>query len=462
MKAKKKNLLDIVTRLIVIIMVCLFAWLPFRWFTQKVLVDRLHVSNAFINFVLDKKVSGLPDGVSSPGHVGVNWQSLYPFEKTYNTNSANEKQNEAEPEKIALPILTDLKTKYENLTEKKEKLADSIPDKVPSSYTFNQAGALYNHVLGWEIPVKGGSNNVVSLGDGYYSALTTSKQDPTKTVDSVTSFRDFLAEQNTPLLYVAAPRKITKDDTKISGVLDFSVQNTDALLQGLSGFNVDTLDMRIAIAEKYDNPHEAFFKTDIHWKPQTALLAAGETAKYLNEHYGFSIDLSLFDEDQFEQEVYPDRLLGSEGRKLTTAVADPEDFILFYPKNETEFTINIANRKVNKTGGFEIFYDYAQVLGNIEYYDRMAYEAYLYSGNPLTEIDNHANTDGKKVLMLCDSFGRTFAPFFARGVSRLEVIDLRQFSGSLETYVKRMGPYDAVIIVYNPGAINASTLIDFR
>ena len=73
------------------------------------------------------------------------------------------------------------------------------------------AGSLYNSMLGWEIPAKNGSNNIVSLENGYYSSVL-GKYDLTKFVNNICEFRDFLKEENIPLLYVAAPRKITEND----------------------------------------------------------------------------------------------------------------------------------------------------------------------------------------------------------------------------------------------------------
>lgn len=456
MKTDKKCLTDIVARIIVLLLILCFGWILLRWGTENILVGTLHMQNAFTDAVMEKKETGLPDGVSTPSSIGVNWAAMFPF-------AASEADSDAaaDAESPKVPLLAGIQEKYNWVIAKKENLSEYIPDNMIFSDWINQTGALYNRILGWEIPAVDGSNNVVSLGDGYYTSLLI-RHDAAYTADCIRDFQTFLQEQDIPLVYVAAPRKITQEDTKICGVVDFSVQNMDALLEALEARQIPTVDMRAAIQEKYENFHEAFFKTDVHWTPQTAMFAAGQTAKYLNENFGFGIDLSLYEEDNFDYEIYEDRLLGSEGRKLTTAVADPEDFTLMYPKTDMQFSISILNRKVNKTGGFEVFYDYSQVLGNMEYYDRMAYEAYLYSGNPLTEIDNASNTQGKKVLMLCDSFGRTFAPFFAMGVSRLEVIDLRQFTGSLETYIRDFAPYDAVLIVYNVGSVDYTELIDFR
>lgn len=460
MDKRKKTFADITADIIVIIMVLLLCSILFYKFTDKILIGKLEIENSFTNAVIGKKESGLPEGVSSPPHVGIDWSKWYRFpENEDEKNGAGDNKNIQEEKKSS--VFDNIKEQYDTLTKKKEKFTANLPDNLIFPDFYNKAGSFISRkILMWEVPETSGDNRIVTLGDGCFSGIIR-QHDADKSTENLKKLKDFLEERDTELLYVAAPRKITAQDKYVSGTVDFSVQNTDSLISQMKDEEIDYIDMRAVIAENYENPHDAFFKTDLHWKPETARLASYTAAKYLNDNFGFGIDLSLLEKDAFEYEVYENRLLGSEGRKLTTSVAAPEDMELAYSKSDISFHIVIPTRDIDKTGGCEVFYDYSQVLGNIEYYDRMAYEAYMYSGNALTQIDNLSNPDGKKILLLCDSFGRTFTPFFSVGVGHLDVIDLRQFSGCLASFIDINGEYDAVVIVYNAGAID-SELFNFK
>lgn len=77
------------------------------------------------------------------------------------------------------------------------------------------------------------------------------------------------------------------------------------------------------------------------------------------------------------------------------------------------------------------------------------YNTYMY-GNTIAEIRNLHNADGAKLLIIGDSFTNVAEPFLALGFSKLDCIDLRTFTGSLQSYITQNGPYDAVLILYNP------------
>lgn len=467
MTEKKFTFTYFVTRIVVVIMVLLLLWQGIYSFTDKVLVDKLNIRNQFTYAILDIKETGLPEGVKTPKRVSVNWMMKYPdvnmlkYLAALKNNSQNESSEENKAEQKNLKYYLDyVSASIKSVNTSLKSYADKIPDNIIFADYINQAGSKYNSIIGWEIPDKKNENNIVSLGDGYY-AYTMAKGTPTKLVENLVEFRDYLAKSDIPLVYVAAPRKIFESDTRVSGVIDYSAQIERALLEMLEEKNIDYVDVRQHIIDEFEDPHEAFFKTDLHWKPQTGLFAAGLTAEYLNSKYGYNIDMTWFDNENFSYELYESRILGSEGRKLTVSVAEPEDFMLLYPKKDVKFSVSVPDIDKNETGDFSVFYDYSQVLGNIEYYDRMAYETYMFGGNALWEIKNLNNPEGKKVLMLCDSFGRTYAPFFSLGVRQLDVLDLRKFSGSLKTYMNCFEDFDAVIIVYNPGAYNDKNLIDF-
>ncbi|MBR0278815.1 MAG: hypothetical protein IJQ75_02385, partial [Synergistaceae bacterium] len=77
----------------------------------------------------------------------------------------------------------------------------------------------------------------------------------------------------------------------------------------------------------------------------------------------------------------------------------------------------------------------------------------------------------KRLLVIHDSFSDCVIPFLSLGVSHLDAIDLRHFTGSLRTFIETVKP-EAVIVEYNaemPGRYSSFSatqgskkLYDFR
>ena len=85
----------------------------------------------------------------------------------------------------------------------------------------------------------------------------------------------------------------------------------------------------------------------------------------------------------------------------------------------------------------------------------------------IIENENAANPD-KKILILRDSFGNNFAPYFAQQYGTVELIDVADFTGSIKSYIEESKP-DTVLLLYNPTMIEpidwssyTSSKFDFR
>ncbi|MDR3303181.1 MAG: hypothetical protein LBS86_02075, partial [Treponema sp.] len=345
-----------------------------RYLNQNVLVEILHIDNAFTQII---QAGGAPVDAHIPG--SINWKQRYPFLKRDSDVRIN--KLDAFDEKI-----TTIEGKIERYTS----------ESLVAYQYFVVIAIRYELALGWTL-----DENIVDLGDGFIAEVL-KQQDAKPYADGLAEFHDFLAELDIDLLYVQNPHKICKDDVLI-GINNFSNVNADALLSALSEHNVPYFDFREYIHAVNFDHHGLFYKTDHHWKAETGLWASGVLAKYLNEHNNFSIDADIFSPDRYRYEVYEKWFLGSVGRKLTLEKAEPEDFSLIYPKEEADFSFQVLPWNVDTRGAFDVIYDYWQVEIK-DYYFRNPYGAYTYGDNPLLTIHNHKQLDGKKVLFIKDSF----------------------------------------------------------
>jgi hypothetical protein len=213
--------------------------------------------------------------------------------------------------------------------------------------------------------------------------------------------------------------------------------------------------------ERLDN-HSLFYKTDHHWKAETGLWASAVLVNCLNEHYGFTIDTRLAAPGQYRAEVYADWFLGSQGKKVTLRQTPPEDFTLLTPLFETDVSLTIPNLNIDTRGSFDVLIDHFQ-LDRKNYYGLDPYTAYLYADNPVITIHNNRVHDGKKILLIKDSFAEVVSPFLSMGVEDLHIMDLRHFNGNVRAYIAKHLP-DIVVVLYNPSAIHLENemMFDFR
>lgn len=432
---KKIHVKDIVVRFCIVILTCFMAIVMLRMFSRLVLVKKFDMDNAFTRLVFT--------GAMSIGEVtedaSINWQEIYPF--TEESTMVVEEQ-----------VKDDLLTRYSNKVKGiEENIAPYLEKWLPGYISLVQYAKHYEDLIGWNLSVYSDYNSVTELKDGYLTVFSP-RTDVSRNVEAISSFKDFCVENGADFLYVQSPHKISKySDTDISGILDFSNQNADEFLKGLAGKEIDYLDFRELIHAEGFNHHELFFRTDHHWKPETGLWAAGVLAEELNEKYGFAIDTSLLAEEQFDSVLYEKYFLGSRGRRVTLAKTEPDDISLLYPKYDTSLHFSVPSREINVSGDFSIMYDMSQ-LEKIDYYNLSPYAAYNYGNPPVVVTQNDNVKDGKHILFIKDSFVNAVAPFMALGAERVDQLDLRYFTGSVETYIKETQP-DIVIVMYTPSAI---------
>ena len=371
-------------------------------------------------------------------NVKIDWEKLYPF-------------TEGMPRSFSIK-----KSLYEYV---KDKLEEYTSERLLGYYKIVEASKKYEDTVGWNMVSAFDYNAVVKLKDGYFSSYTVSS-DVRGDAVSVKEFADFCIERGIDFMYINFPTKICKsEDSEISGVLDFANQNADKFLSMLRESGVKCYDFRDMLHKDSMKHHEAFFVTDHHWKPETGLWAAGHILKILRDDFGWNVNPEVLSTDRFNYVVYPKWFLGSEGKKVTLVRAKPENFTLIYPKYETNIKIEVPNAKINSEGNFNVIYDMKRVETK-DYYNQNPYGAYAYGDRPLIRINNNVIVNGKKVLMIHNSFSDCVIPFVALGVQNLDSIDLRHFNGSLKRFIETENP-NAIIIAYHATVPGRTTRASF-
>lgn len=397
------------------------------------------ITNSITNFILKKPEKSLPRNTI----VSVNWEKLYPFPKKPKTASAPKQEN-------AVTKLNALKGRVngweKRISAYEGKISDYSNKNLWGFQKWVEMKMAYEKYLGWNM-----CRDIRWIGNDYLTYAHLGKVDKTKKIQAVTVFYRFCQKQGISFLFIQAPYKTSRQaENDIFPVLGNVNAHVDALVNGLRANQVPVLDIRDVIEKEHIDYLPLFFKTDHHWLPETGLWAAGLIAEKLHAmpDVQLAYDPAVLKESEYRKVLYPKIYLGSQGRKVTLARAEPEDMNLLYPKMKTQFRCIVPRYKIDKSGDFSALYDMKQMARG-DYYQISAYHTYGYGDTPFIRIQNLIqNFNDKKILVIKDSFGDTTIPFLAMVVKQVDGIDLRHFTGSLRNFILQTRP-DAVLILYN-------------
>ena len=208
-----------------------------------------------------------------------------------------------------------------------------------------------------------------------------------------------------------------------------------------AGYRVLDLHTRMH-AEGLD--HESlYFRTDHHWKGETALWAAGEIAAAIG------LDQAPLDVSGYEIQAHPKCFLGSEGKHLGMLYCGMDDCPIPVPRFTTRLTRQ-TNDESPVTG------DFSQALLFEERfrYDPLEanqYAAYLDGDRAIVRIRNHNLPEGRRVLLIKDSFSFSMAPYLALVCGETDLVDTRHYDGSVMQLVQD-GKYDDVLVTMSTRA----------
>lgn len=386
----------------------------------------------------------------------INWEEKYPFK----TGGRGTEENRVDKNRETTE--TSWKTTAASLQRiMNQYRAGSVQmtgkiEKLPANHLFMRMKILelygrINRALGTWI-LRDSEDTVLYVGEGRW-LFTENAASVAESVNNVCRLHDYIRSLDMDFLVFETPSKQMRKEDTIAGVIEEHYsEDKDAFTEALREKGVDVYDIRDEMPGAYEEYMNLFFKTDHHWKPGTGLWAAGRLAEKLHEQYRLDIDLNKIAGSAFQTESLPALFLGSEGRKVTLGYCELEDFDIVTPIDPPNLHVEIPRAGVDAYGDFSLLLDSVQLRrGNP--YNLSSYHAYGYGDQPMVRITNQGQQGCSRVLFLKDSFGDVVFPFFAMGCSQVDALDLRYFTGSLETYLSE-NRYDVIVLETNQGGSN--------
>lgn len=257
-----------------------------------------------------------------------------------------------------------------------------------------------------------------------------------------------------PILYVQPPTKYIDGYTEFPPTLhDQTAANAANTKEAILAAGVPYFDLREAAAADELDRDAMFYRTDHHWRVETAFWAAGRTAAELNELFDLGLDAEGYylDAANWQETNWQQNFLGSQGRRVGRFYGGLDDFTLLSPAFETNFHVELQEQDgevVEKDGGFDdVLLDQAMLSDPDVYTNR--YGAYWGADYPWVLADNLNNDDGPTLLIIKDSYSLPFGAFLATAADKLYMVDLRYFDiADLSGYIQEIAP-DAIIIMYS-------------
>ena len=407
--------------------------------SKNVLVDMLGIDNNITRLLTYE------ENVRDIKHI--DWQQIYPFEE-----ESQEENKEIDIKKLnaSEKNRNKLINKYLNIIDKvKEQL-----DNYTTTYLFGyekivEVAKGYENNIKWNLIRLTDDQTPIKLPEGQWLNIF-SKEDYSDIANNIVKFNNYLTEKGIELIYVQAPVKT--DNITNGGMFDiykdYNYENANNLISILNQNNVNVLDLREKMKEENIDYLGAFFKTDHHWKPEAGLWASKQISNYMNQNWNMNINLDIFEEEKYSDEIYKKVFLGSQGKRVTLAKTNKEDFNILMPNFETNITVEVPSIEINKTGTTRETLIDNELLYNIDSYNNSMYDAYSYGNKDLIYTKNNLIKDDEKILLLRDSFSNVVLPYLSLGVENLYSIDQRTFDGSIKQFIEKNGITKVIILYY--------------
>ncbi len=170
-----------------------------------------------------------------------------------------------------------------------------------------------------------------------------------------------------------------------------------------------------------------YYRTDHHW---TTL-----GAYYAYEQWAKDAGFTPLSQDQFNITLGSDQFYGTLHSKVNVKV-EPDKIYLYEIKEDMNYEL-----LYNLTDQTDTLYDLSKLEGKDKY------SVYMGGNNALVDIKTN-NKNGRRLLVIKDSYAHSFVPFAVNHYEETFMIDFRYFNAGLEEFAKENKITD-VLVLYN-------------
>lgn len=343
----------------------------------------------------------------------------------------------------------------ENAVDLRSRLTNAFDENIVGFDRFLSVYGITQRILGTSVYDDAGYTYLIRDNNGFLHYHTT-RADAAPYAAAVAELRNTLAENGIPFLYLQAPTKEIDGYTKYPlGIQYQSTENAQEMLRALSAQGVETLSFAECFSNAGIDAQTLFYRTDHHWTTQTAFSAFAMTVPYLNDTYGWQLDTTVCEESNWKSLFQPHTFLGSIGRRVGAELAGLDDYTFLEPAFETAYQVYYPPQSTEVPYWTGSFHD-TMVRDSLLFSDDVAanrYASYFQYDYGELIIENLACDNDLHIAIIKDSFALPFTAFLSTAVAHIDMIDLREFEGSVTDYLLKTSP-DLVLMLYGNGSFS--------
>ena len=170
-----------------------------------------------------------------------------------------------------------------------------------------------------------------------------------------------------------------------------------------------------------------YYKTDHHWTTLGAYYAYVEWA--------LSAGFTPYSLEQFNKILGSDEFFGTLYSKVNIEV-EPDELYLYEFKEASDYRVTYNLEKETNT-----LWDKKQLEGKDKY------SVYLGGNNALVEINTDVD-NGRKLIVIKDSFSHCFVPFLVEHFETIYMVDFRYNNMKVSNFIEESGVTD-ILVLYN-------------
>lgn len=340
------------------------------------------------------------------------------------------KQERSENEKRVLSKFPEVT--FENLASGQltEDFETFLADHVPFRDFFVGLNSYVNVLTG-----RNGQNDVYKSADGYLITGPV-KFDEERTAANMKYLADFAEQTEIPATVMIVPEagfvlgdKLPKNHNQY---FDAEILKTAEENCGLMKY----IDLSEVFTAEKDNM-QIYYRTDHHVTSDGAMLMY----KAFSEANGKT-------PSEFIIKERTDGFYGTTYSKSGLWLTKPDVIDVYKEKEESSYTVTIQEGEEENT------YDSLYFPSHYENMDK--YPVFLDGNHALVTIKNNDNPNGKKLLVIKDSYAHCLTTFLAADYEEITMVDMRYYRNSVSELAKEKG-CNELLVVYGAENLASST-----
>lgn len=258
------------------------------------------------------------------------------------------------------------------------------------------------------------NNNVYIGKDGYlFEKIKYTNESEENINNLVKTINDFEQNTNIPVYFLLIPNSIYIHQDKLPKFAEtFNQEERIHKIYSMTNHikTIDTVDILKENKEQY-----LYFKTDHHITSNGAYLIYLEFCKVAG----------LNPITEYTKEQVTDSFLGSFDSKAQMVNQEKDEIVVYKNSNNTE--------------GITAYYDKETTnsIFNEEFLDKKDKYSYFLNGNNAKVVIKTKQKNGKRLLVIKDSYAHIMSQFFCQNYEEIHFIDPRYYKDSIEEYAMR-------------------------